>query len=290
MSSTQLIELYCTVCEQYCNTIGVEVQRMSNNSRPKFTDEEAIATYLWGTLQGYCEQKTVYRYIQEHYSEWFPCLPSYQKYSYRLNLLMPAIMALTEELILLGEARFTGIEQAVDSLPIIVANQARSGTAKAAGGLCDKGYCATKKLYYYGVKLHAVGTLRPGKLPFPSALYCSRASDYDLTMAKAFIRKGHRLYGDKAYCDEGWRQELRDAHGITLITPVKKKKGQEALSLFDELYSSSVSSKRQPIESFFSWLIAKTRIQSASKVRSVSGLLLHIFGKLAACLFALVFG
>ena len=45
-----------------------------------------------------------------------------------------------------------------------------------------------------------------------------------------------------------------------------------------------VSFVRQPIESFFNWLNEKTQIQKASKVRSSKGLLVHIFGRIAACL------
>lgn len=49
---------------------------------------------------------------------------------------------------------------------------------------------------------------------------------------------------------------------------------------------------RQPIESFFNWVESKTGIQIASKVRSLNGLLVHVFGKLAAalCINCVAFG
>ncbi|GHT67473.1 hypothetical protein AGMMS50239_30710 [Bacteroidia bacterium] len=53
--------------------------------------------------------------------------------------------------------------------------------------------------------------------------------------------------------------------------------------------NSELSSVRQPIESFYNWLNEKTTIQRASKVRSTKGLLLHIFGKIAADFFYLIF-
>lgn len=39
---------------------------------------------------------------------------------------------------------------------------------------------------------------------------------------------------------------------------------------------------RQPIEASFNWLIQKTDIQRASRVRSTKGLLIHVFGRIAA--------
>ncbi len=50
-----------------------------------------------------------------------------------------------------------------------------------------------------------------------------------------------------------------------------------------------VSKVRQPIESLFNWIHEKTNIQKASKVRSYKGLMVHIFGRLAAAMFMLVF-
>jgi hypothetical protein len=46
---------------------------------------------------------------------------------------------------------------------------------------------------------------------------------------------------------------------------------------------------RQPIEGLFNWLIEKTDFQRASKVRSTKGLLVHVFGKLAAAFIYLIF-
>ncbi|TDE45611.1 transposase [Flavobacterium rhamnosiphilum] len=57
----------------------------------------------------------------------------------------------------------------------------------------------------------------------------------------------------------------------------------------DDLFSTTISMVRQPIESFFNWLIEKTNIQKASKVKSSKGLLIHIFGKIATALINLIF-
>ncbi len=72
-----------------------------------------------------------------------------------------------------------------------------------------------------------------------------------------------------------------------LITPQKKHKGDTLVS--GNTFSTFVSSVRQPIECFFHWLNRLTNIQSASLARSFSGLLLHIFGRLAAALVTLIF-
>ncbi len=76
---------------------------------------------------------------------------------------------------------------------------------------------------------------------------------------------------------------------MRLYRPIKKKKGQKELALTDRIYSQIVSQVRQPIESFFNWVEEKTGIEIASKVRSYKGLMVHVFGRLAAAMFLLAF-
>ena len=76
------------------------------------------------------------------------------------------------------------------------------------------------------------------------------------------------------------------------VKPVKYSKGvPDAIKKFnkaaDELYSKAVSTVRQPIEGFFNWLIEKSDIQNASKVRSTKGL--NLGGRLAAAFIGLIF-
>ena len=72
-----------------------------------------------------------------------------------------------------------------------------------------------------------------------------------------------------------------------LLPPVKKEKGQNFLDTADQWLSTAISQGRQPIESLFNWVNEKTGIQIASKVRSYQGLMVHVFGKLAAALFVM---
>ena len=74
---------------------------------------------------------------------------------------------------------------------------------------------------------------------------------------------------------------------MELLTPRKKRKGDVLIS--GETFSTFVSSIRQPIECFFNWLNRLTNIQSACLVRSLSGLFLHVFARIAAALISLIF-
>ena len=292
MWETNLIRLYCAVCDD-SSTIDAMMQRQSNNFCPQFSDEECITVYLWGISQRRFEQKTIYEYTKNHLLEWFPKLPSYQAFSERLNRLAPAFQALAEIWLgLIGINLHECMDYIVDSCPIILAKGSRSGQAKVARELCEKSYNASRKEWYYGMKLHAIVARKPGHLPVPLSMMTSGAAQHDLPAAKKILEdhlllKQGRLYADKAYADAAWSESLRKNHALILLTPRKKRKGDVLIS--GDTFSAFVSSIRQPIECFFNWLNRLTNIQSACLVRSLSGLLLHVFGRIAAALISLIF-
>ena len=292
MWQTNLITLYCAVSDN-SSTIEAVMQRQSNNSRPQFSDEECVTVYLWGISQRRFEQKAIYNYTKNHLLEWFPKLPSYQAFSDRLNRLAPAFQALAEHwLNAIGVNLWEQMEYIVDSCPIILAKGPRSGHAKVARELCEKSYNSSRKEWYYGIKLHAVVARKPGRLPVPLSLMVSGAAQHDLPVARQimedhlFLQSG-KLYADKAYADTAWTESLKKNHAMELLTPRKKRKGDVLVS--GDSFSTFVSSIRQPIECFFNWLNRLTNIQSASMVRSLSGRLLHVFGRIAAAFATLLF-
>jgi len=133
------------------------------------------------------------------------------------------------------------------------------------------------------VKVHVVSDFQPGTLPSPRFIGLAPAGLHDDPALEqvAHALPYQELYADKAY------EYLKRAHGLpfTVMAPVKKPKGQAHLDATDAWLSRAVSRVRQPIESLFNWIEEKTGIEMASKARSSQGLLVHVFGRLAAAMF-----
>ena len=77
-----------------------------------------------------------------------------------------------------------------------------------------------------------------------------------------------------------------------MIIPVKAVKGEcQEIRNRDkapnDLYSTAVLRIRQPVKSLFNWLIEKTNIQRACKVRSTKGLLPQSVWQDCSCLYKL---
>ncbi len=263
---------------------------MSNNQTLAFTDEEVMTVYIFGIIQRYSKVKHIYNYTKSHLADWFPLLPSYQAFDDRLNKLHCCFEVLVQSIDLkaLQELEFKN-EKVIDSVPIIVTGKSRSSSAKVAGQLCNKGYCSSKQMYYYGLKLHVAGIVRPCTLPMPETSWITGAGENDLTVARPVFEhmSNCKIYADKIYADSDLNMRMQTKQNSAILTPVKKHKGQKIVDAADDTYSYLVSKVRQPIESFFNWLIEKTQIQFAQRVRSEKGLLVHVWGKFAAALFLL---
>ena len=287
------------ICDLYDRELKFCCQRYSNNSKPVFTDQEIMTIYLFaGSEQKYFKIKDIHSFASDYLSSWFPKLPSYQTFNYRLNLLTEAFKVLSQRLIDSFIPKDCDLETSlVDSMPIITC-AGRNRVSKVAPEITNKGYCSTKNQYYYGLKLHALAFRRKGKLPFPESLIFTPAEENDLTVFKQAWGENinnRAIFGDKIYSDfEYFDNQKRQNQNIQMLTPVKGVKGQseqekQRNKAYNDLFSTAVSRVRQPIESFFNWLNEKTNIQSAQKVRSTPGLLIHTMGKIAIAFIYLIF-
>ena len=285
-----LIHFYLWVCQTYDNRPELKEQRFSNNHKPEFTDQELVTVYLWGHFQGHTQLSKIYRYVDQQWRGWFPKLPSYQAFNRRLNDFCEVWEILLQELWPTLESDLE-TDRVLDSLPVMLAVRGRSYRAKVAREHADQGYCATKKMFYHGVKLHLLAQRQPGALPRPEELALTEASRHDLpVLPQVFGLSGPgALFGDQAYKDRQTEQ-LFEYQGVTLCTPEKKKPGQKHYAAGESgSWSRFVSSMRQPIESIFNWLIGKTDMQDGSRIRSGSGLLVHCYGKLTFAFYLLKF-
>jgi hypothetical protein len=283
---TKLIELYLLICTFYDNQPVLNQQRLSN-FKPRFTDQELLTMYLFGHLQGLTSHRRIYDYFAAHWRAWFPALPSYQAFNRRLHHLTAAFeLLIADRLSAAGKRQdLTAADRLIDSLPVMLAQGTRANRARVARDLADVGFCATKQIHYCGVKLHVVAARRPAQLPLPERLFLSPASQHDLAALREFDPQlaDCGLFGDKAYADSDTKATMQK-RGIYLVTPYKRKRNEEETAV-PTLFNRFVSGIRQPIESLFGWLIQRTDLQNASRVRSTQGLLVHCYGKLAvACL------
>jgi hypothetical protein len=285
----QLIFVYLTACEYFSQRPTSEILRISPNSNPIFTDEEAITAYIFGIISSKRNVKQIHYFLKSHLKEWFPFLPKYEAFNYRITFLEKEFQGFCQYFIQKLNAKGCHPEKivVVDSMPIMLSKGFRSVNGKVAKEVSSQSYCASKDEYYWGVKFHLFADYAEGTLPIPRLLSITEAKTHDLRAVKEFFTEfeNHKILGDKAYASKPIKKFLTSKN-IEIHTPVKRSKKKKELTEDEKVYSKVVSSFRQSIEIFFGWIIEKTGIQNASKTRSKKGLFVHIFGRFAAALVA----
>ncbi len=268
------------------------VQRFSNNKHPKFTDQQTLTMYIYCTT--YEKRLTIrdmYDFTRAYLSNYFVNLPSYVAVCTRISRLAPAFVALQNRVAELNLSRESSerLYSLMDSMPIVACSGKRC--AKVARDIADKGFCSTKSMYYYGVKLHTLAYHKRGTLPVPESMILTPASECDLNVFRDSWTAVHdRVFvADKIYQDADNERFIKESCNCELLSPIKYSRNtaeqiKQRNKAADDLFNRSVSSIRQPIESLFSWLIEHTNIQRASKVRSTSALIAFVFGKVAAAI------
>ena len=110
-------------------------------------------------------------------------------------------------------------EYAVDSFPIPVCDNIRIFTSKILSGKIFRGYTASKKRYFYGIKSHLLITSKGEPVEF----VFTPGSESDISAFKKFeldIPNGSVIYADKAYNCYEFEDSLQEI-GISLIAQRK---------------------------------------------------------------------
>ena len=143
----------------------------------------------------------------------------------------------------------------VDSLPVAVCDNIRIGRSKLyplqEHGETFRGYIASKRRYFYGLRLHLVSTAS-GEEPVEFTL--AAASEADIRLFKELkleLPEGAIICADKGYTDYHYEDLLEDA-GLHLKVQ-RKKNSKRPMPLWEEFLGKPI---RQYIETVFSKLSA----------------------------------
>ena len=146
------------------------------------------------------------------------------------------------------EEKNAGREYIIDSFPIPVCDNIRIGRSKIFQGEAFRGYIASKRRYFYGVRVHMIVTAS-GK---PVEFLIAPGSESDLSVLKQFnfdLPPGSVCYADKIYNDYKWEDLVREMADI-IIKPIRKKNSLRTEG--DFITRRAIRYTRKKIETVFS--------------------------------------
>lgn len=167
----------------------------------------------------------------------------------------------------------------VDSFPVPVMKSVRIWKAKKYVGDEYKGYCASKKEWFYGVRVHMI-TDETGK---PIEFTIRPGNEHDMKVLKKMslnLKGGTILLGDAAYTNYAFEDYLLKEKNITLFSNRRKNAKKPPLIKDKSLYR-----KRKRIETTFSSILSLTSRTIHSVTKKGFELKLSLFICAYACFY-----
>lgn len=269
--------VYVMIDDLYRTVIAPHDQRPG--PRSACSESEIITLTVVAELLGLDDEGPFLAYVRRNHPTLFPRLPERTRYNRRRR----ALVAVTNHLrIALMQRLLRRLDPAertlclIDSLPIPVVGFAHARGSHRWYGEAAYGYCAAKKLRYYGFKLHLLATHDGLVLDF--ALVPANRADGDLCEQLLIENERLVVLGDKAYLNAPLQQLLARRNTLTLLTP---RRANQCPDPVPHPLTPLLASLRQAIATVNSQLDDHLQMER-NRAKSVVGLCARIQAKLTA--------
>jgi hypothetical protein len=191
----------------------------------QMNDAEVMTTALVAALFFHGNHESARFMLKQH--GYIPHMLSKSRFSRRLHRIKETFVTLFDLLGTTWKILNTESIYVIDSLPIAVCDNIRIRRSKIYTNEKFRGYTASKKRYFYGLKVHLMVT-QEGQ-PVECFLTHGGLGDVEALKYYAYeLPDGSIIYADKAYNDYEIEDLLKEVDHIQLL-PIRKKNSKRAL-------------------------------------------------------------
>jgi len=196
------------------------------NRQCQMNDAEILTTAFTAALFFRGNHESARAMLKQH--GYIPDMLSKSRFNRRLHRIKEIFIVVFELLAQTWKTLNTEAVYLIDSIPIAVCDNIRIRRSKIYSGEDFRGYQASKKRYFYGLKIHLMVT-QDGQ-PVECFLTPGSFGDVDALKYYAYaLPDGSIIYADKAYNDYEIEDLLQEIDHIQLL-PIRKKNSKRTLS------------------------------------------------------------
>ncbi len=254
---------------------GKELKSKSPGARAEMNDSEIITLALIMDYLPFPGETQFIEFIRANYGKWFPDLLSQSQFNRRLRKLGKMVEILRRKW-----ARQLGVENAnsfvLDTKPIPVMGYKRSKRYSDFQGSADYGYCAARKMKYFGYKLVMISTLKG--LPVAYDLVPASTGERQAVEGVLEMVRNSDIYGDKGFIGQDWQEDIKNSTGNQIWTIHREDQKDQHSSSLQRL----IGRIRQRIEGVFHEIQNTGRNPERLLNKTVTGFVTHIAAKIAS--------
>ena len=278
MESISIIELLLVIYVIVDDWYLIEGQAMLKGKagqKPRFTDSEVITLMLAQDFIPYPGENQYIGYIRANYLELFPKLitqSQYNRCARNLRLLVEEMRRYwLRELGLL-----TQVDLLLDTKPIPVMGYKRSKKRSDFAGSADYGYCASRKMKYFGYKLVSLCTLEG--IPVVYELVPANTDERLAAESVLYALRGCNVYADKGFIGKDWQEKILRHTRNRIFTAKRANQENQNPIEFDRWLNSI----RERIEGVFNELQNTGRNIERLLAKTVVGLATRVIAKMTS--------
>lgn len=269
---TLLTIVYVLVDDWYQGT-GARWRAHQPGERPVFSDSEMLTLLLAQEFVPYAGETQYVAFMRANYGRLFPELVDASQFNRRAKGLRHLLEELRvwwiKQLGVLDHAYFL-----IDTKPVPVMGYRRSKQVSDFAGSASYGYCASRKLHYFGYKLVMLTTL--SGMPVYYDLVPAHTDEREAAQAVLHQVSQATIFGDKGFVGVKWQAHVLDETGNVVYTPQRRNQQQQHPKAFAHL----IQTLRQRIETTFHVLQNTGRHLERLLAKSVVGLCTRLAAKL----------
>jgi DDE family transposase len=220
----------------------------------QMNDAEIMTTAFVASLFFRGNHESARTMLQQH--GYIPHMLSKSRLSRRLHRIKEMFIILFDLLGTTWKTLNTDSIYIIDSIPIAVCDNMRIRRSKIYSKEDFRGYQASKKRYFYGLKIHLMVT-KDGQ---PVACFLTPGSFGDVDALKSYAYErpdGSIIYADKAYNDYEIEDLLKEVDHIQLM-PMRKKNSTRALPPYISFVQSYHRQRVETAGSLIAQLLPKS--------------------------------
>jgi hypothetical protein len=216
----KIIAIFC-LCDDLLKTMHHQEDRQC-----QMNDAEIMTTAFSAALFFRGNHESARAMLKQH--GYIPHMVSKSRFSRRLHRIKEIFIIFFNLFAQIWKTLNTDALYVIDSIPIAVCDNIRIRRSKIYAHEDFRGYQASKKRYFYGLKIHLMVT-QDGQ-PVECFLTPGGFGDVDALKYYAYeLPHGSIIYADKAYNDYEIEDLLKEVDHIHLL-PIRKKNSKRALS------------------------------------------------------------
>src|SRR5262245_31562731 len=216
----KIIAIFC-LCDDL-----LKAMHHQEDCQCQMNDAEIMTTAFIAALFFRGNHESARAMLKQH--GYIPHMVSKSRFSRRLHRIKEIFIVFFHLLAQTWKTLNTDAIYVIDSLPIAVCDNIRIRRSKIYSDEAFRGYQASKKRYFYGLKIYLMVTQDGQSVE----CFCTpgRFGDVDALKYYAYaLPDGAIIYADKAYNDYEVEDLLKEVEHIQLL-PMRKKNSKRALS------------------------------------------------------------